>query len=118
MASLIHRGNRKSVNDEIERVAALLDKDVKHGFTIPLPASSVQHIPGAAVQSLGIVSQWTVESNRTRVKIHRLTQDLSFSSNKIGPDRSVNSRVDMTAYPEMVYGWCLCTTLHRALPLV
>ena len=112
MLSLLDRGNHKSANDEIERVSALLEKDVKHGFTIPLPASIVPFLPGAAVQPLGVVAQWTVESDGTRVVKHRLTQDLSFSSNKTGPERSVNSRVDMTAYPEMIYGWCLPRILH------
>ena len=48
----------------------------------------------------------------TRVIKYRLTQDLSFSSNKIGPSRSVNSQVDKIAYSEMIYGWCLPRILH------
>jgi hypothetical protein len=42
----------------------------------------------------------------------RMTQDLGFSSNRGGPPRSINSRIDMSAYPEMVYGWCLPRILH------
>ena len=69
------------------------------------------------MQPLGIVAQWTVQSDGTRVITYQLTQDLSFSSNKIGPSRSVNSRVDMTAYSEMIYGWCLPRILHFVMSL-
>ena len=112
LETLIERGNHKSANDELARVEALLAKDVVHGFSIPLPAELVRKLPGAAVQPLGIVAQWTVRPNGTREIKHRLTQDLSFSSNKSGPERSINSRVDMTAYAEMVYGWCLPRIFH------
>ena len=113
MESLIERGNHKSANDELARVKTLLAKDVVHGFSIPLPAELVRKLPGTAVQPLGIVAQWTVQpEDGTREIKHRLTQDLSFSCNKSGPERSINSRVDMTAYTEMVYGWCLPRIFH------
>jgi hypothetical protein len=72
----------------------------------------VSRIPGAAVQPLGIAKQRTVEPDGTRIPKYRLTQDLSFTSNKEGPNRSINSRVDMGAYAEMVYGWCFPRILH------
>jgi hypothetical protein len=35
----------------------------------------------------------------------RLTHDLSFCVTQ--DDVSINSRIDMSKYTEMVYGWCL-----------
>jgi hypothetical protein len=39
-----------------------------------------------------------------------MTQDLSFSP--LDPANAINARIDMAAYPEMVYGWCLPMIFH------
>ena len=112
--ALLARGNHKSATGEGIHVTALLEKDVTHGFSVPIPIDIIRLIPGAAVQPLGIVVQQTLddESGRPKVKC-RLTQDLSFSSNPHpAPPRSINKQVDMTMYPEMVFGWCLPRILH------
>ena len=77
LATLVSRGNHKSATEESDRIKKLLAKDVTHGFSIPLPAEVVHRLPGAAVQPLGIVAQWTVQNDGTRKIKHRLTQDLS-----------------------------------------
>ena len=43
-----------------------------------------------------------------------MTQDLSFSSAGRGDESTsiTNSRIDMTAYVEMIYGWCLSRITH------
>ena len=109
---LLARGNHKSAKDYPVEVGRLLEKDVTHGFSIPIPISIVPAIAGAAVQPLGLAQQWTLDDNGERKVKFRITQDLSFSSVKIGSPRSINQRVDMSAYPEMVYGWCLSRILH------
>ena len=111
--ALLARGNHKSATVEGRHVAALLAKDVTHGFSVPIPINIIRLIPGAAVQPLGMVVQQTLDENgKPKVK-RRLTQDLSFSSNPHpAPPRSINKRVDMTMYPEMVFGWCLPRILH------
>jgi hypothetical protein len=45
----------------------------------------------------------------------RLTHDMSFSIT--GEGLSVNNRVDMSAYTEMVYGWCLSRVIHYIVAL-
>ena len=112
LQTILSRGNHKSARDVPEVVDKLLAKDVTHGFTIPIPIDIVPSIPGAAVQPLGIAQQWTMTEEGGREVKHRMTQDLSFSSVKDGPPRSINQRVDMSAYPEMVYGWCMMRILH------
>ena len=106
LRTLIQRGNHKSAKDEDRQVKLLLAKDVHHGFSVPLPVRLIPEFMGAAVQSLGISKQWkVVDPDGTRAIKFRLSQDLSFSSNKIGAPWSVNARVDMDGYPEMTYGW-------------
>ena len=106
------RGNHKSAQTDADVVAKLLAKDVTHGFSIPLPVSIIPLIPHAGVQPLGLVSQWTIDEKGNRVKKFRITQDLTFSSEKGIASKSINSRINMTAYAEMVYGWCFPRILH------
>ena len=110
--AMIARGNHKSAQTETDVVAKLLSKDVIHGFSIPLPVSAIPLIPHAGVQPLGLVSQWTIDENGNRIKKFRITQDLTFSSEKGLAAKSINSRINMTAYAEMVYGWCFPRILH------
>jgi hypothetical protein len=112
MQTLILRGNHKSAQSNPEQVGVLLGKDVTHGFVIPIPVKIIPLIPGSAVQPLGLVQQWTTQEDGTRTIKYRITQDLSFSSNKSGPTRSINSRIDMDSYTEMIYGWCFPRILH------
>ena len=115
--AMLSRGNHKSAQSEQDQVGVLIAKDVLHGFTIPIPVDTVQKIPGAMVQPLGLVQQWTVSPDGERVIKYRLTQDLSFSTDKKAAPTSINSRVDMGSYPEMVYGWCLPRILHYVTSL-
>ena len=41
-----------------------------------------------------------------------MTQDLSFSSTRDGDPTSINERINMSAYTEMIFGWCLPRILH------
>ena len=115
LAGQIQRGNHKSVSQDADKVKGLLSKDVTHGFTIPLPIDCAPQIKGAMVQPLGVVKQLSVNAEGERVEKFRLTQDLSFSLDD--KDCSVNGRVDLLRYPEMVYGWCLPRLLHLILAL-
>jgi hypothetical protein len=62
------------------------------------------------MQPLGMAEQLTLTESGDRVPKYRLTQDLSFSLTE--ENMSVNSRIEMEAYPEMIYGWCLLRILH------
>jgi hypothetical protein len=56
-------------------------------------------------QPLGMAEQLTLSESGARVPKFRLTQDLSYSLTE--EKVSVNARIDIEAYPEMIYGWCL-----------
>ena len=108
--AIIIRGNHRSIEHNQSATQKLLAKDVEHGFSLPINPHTVPFLVGAQAQSLGIVSQTTIDGDGNRKLKHRLTQDLSFAITL--PDASINERVDMEAYPEMIYGWCLLRILH------
>ena len=111
--AILQRGNHKSATNESKQVSLLLEKDVTHGFSVPVPVDTIRLIPGAAVQPLGMAVQQTLDENGEPKTKFRLTQDLSFSSAQPpAPPRSINKRIDMSLYPEMVFGWCLQRILH------
>jgi hypothetical protein len=117
MLANLHRGNHKSAQDESDQVAKLLKKDVDHGFAWVIPKRLVPLIPGSMVQSLGLAKQWTLDETGARIPKYRLTQDLSFTCVKRNRGFSIDSRIDMSAYPEMIYGWCLSRILHFVIAL-
>ena len=118
VAELSHqvtRGNHKSASSKSDEVAALLAKDVKHGFCLPFPAQLVDKIKGGMVQPCGLASQFSLLEDGSRVAKDRLTHDLSYCIT--APDASINKRVDMEQYPEMTYGWCLLRVIHFVVHL-
>ena len=117
LRKLLSRGNHKSAQDFPGKVTDLLTKDVTHGFAIPIPTRTIELIPNAAVQPLGLARQWTTDEKGRRIEKFRMTQDLSFSSSREGPPVSINSRIDMSTYSEMVFGWCLPRILHFVVAL-
>jgi hypothetical protein len=117
VTTMLDRGNHKSAKAEQSRVGELLAKDVTHGLTIPLPIAVVSMIPGAMVQPLGLVEQWTVGQDGERAAKFKLTQDLSFSTDRKLKPTSINARVNMSAYVVMVSGWCPHCIVHFIVTL-
>ena len=111
----LQRGNHKSATSKQATVNRLLAKDVSHGFSLPFDPQVIPEIPNAMVQPCGIVRQFTLEPDGSRVPKDRLTQDLSFSCSQ--PGVSVNDRIDHSSYPELIYGWCLSRTIHFIVSL-
>jgi hypothetical protein len=104
------RGNHQSAVLDKEQVLKLLATDVTHGFALPVSAEAAQHLKGVHLQPGGIVSQHSISSDGSRKLKKRFTHDLSFSLTS--DDASINDRIDMSKYPDMVYGWCLQRLLH------
>ena len=102
LSSQVSRGNHKSASSNLEEVSKLLAKDVKHGFCLPFRSSEVRKIKKGMVQPCGIASQFSLQEDGSRIAKERLTHDLSYCLTSA--DASVNKRVDMELYPEMVYG--------------
>jgi hypothetical protein len=111
----VERGNHQSAESSPAKIGALLAKDVRHGFSLPVLPSLVYKLVGALVQPCGMVRQFALNALGGRELKERLTQDLSFS---ITDDHiSVNNRIDMSQYADMIYGWCLGRTIHFIVAL-
>jgi hypothetical protein len=115
LTAMLERGNHKSAKDEPAEVSKLLLKDVTHGFSMPVLPSIIPKLMKALVQPFGMAKQTTLTELGERQVKYRLTQDLSFSLT--GDRRSVNSRIDMSAYVGMIYGWCLLRLIHFIVAL-
>ena len=118
LAAILARGNHMSATAKGDQVLLLLSKDVTHGFSAPIPVETICLIPGAAVQSMGMATQLTMDNQGKPKEKFRLTQDLTFLSEPLPtPPRSINGRIVMELYPEMTYGWCLPRTVHFIVSL-
>lgn len=115
LTATIERGNHKSARDEPERLEKALNKDVHHGFAVPVLLPVVEQMDEALVQPAGMTKQFTLNTEGLRVAKYRLTHDLSccLTADEI----SVNDRVDMSQYPDMIYGWCLSRVIHFIVAL-
>ena len=112
---IIVRGNHKLAQENEDDVKRLLQKDVHHGFSLPVTPEIVRKLKGAMVQPAGLALQFALLEDGSRVPKRRLTQDSSFALTF--PKASVNERIDMDAYPQMIYGWCLSRIIHFIVAL-
>jgi hypothetical protein len=115
VVAMTKRGNHKSVQEASEAAAELLAKDVRQGFFLPVSPDLIPKLANAMVQPAGVVKQFSLQSDGSRLLKRRLTQDLSFPLTF--PSASVNSRIDMEACTEMIYGWCLSRVTHFIVAL-
>jgi hypothetical protein len=85
VSAMIERGNHKSVQEVSKEVGKLLAKDVIHGFSLPVSPEIVSHIGQVMVQPAGVIRQFSLREDGSRVQKRRLTQDHSFPSLSLGP---------------------------------
>jgi hypothetical protein len=104
------RGNHQSAQSAEEEVKELLEGDVKHGFALPILLACLQLVEGVFLQPGGMVRQMSLKADGTRKLKSRFTHDLSFSITV--EDASINSRIAMEKYPDMIYGWCFSRIIH------
>jgi hypothetical protein len=122
VSAMLLRGNHKSVQEDGNEVAKLLEKDMLHGFSLPVSPEIVPNIKQAMVQPAGVVKQFSLQEDGARSQKCHLTQDLS--SPLTLHKASANHWIDMEAYAEMIYGWCLMqitcfiVALHLAYPSI
>ena len=72
-----------------------------------IPIELVPLIPNAMVQPVGLAKQWALDKNGNRNIKYRITHDFFYSETSKDAPLSINIRVDMEKYPELVYGWAL-----------
>jgi hypothetical protein len=115
--AMLAKGNHKSAQDEPAIVEKLLTKDVVHDLSMVIPIKLVPLIPNAMVQPVGLAKQWTLDEDGNQIIKYLITQDLSYSETSKDFPISINSRIDMDQYPEMVYGWALPQIIHFIVAL-
>ena len=71
-----------------------------------IPIGVVPLISNAMVQPVGrkLAKLWTLDEKGNRNIKYRITQDPSYWETNKDVPLSINSRIDMDQYPEMVYG--------------
>jgi hypothetical protein len=57
-------GNHKGTSQKLVILKKLIKKDVKYGYSLPVPLSSVQSIPGLVMAPMNIMEQNTIDEFR------------------------------------------------------
>jgi len=100
----IEFGNHKSATMDGPKLLSIFGKEVKKGWQLTLPISALQHLPGAVVGPVGIVSQDSIDAFCHRVPKDRRIHDQSFS---FGSGQLLNNRVIEDELTPCRYGFAL-----------
>ena len=105
-------GNHKGATSQPDLLQSLVESDVHHGYSLPLPLSKVSKIPGLLMAPMNIQKQNTIDETGKIVEKDRLTHDQSFRWRAGG---SVNDRVDRSALMPCMFGKCLMRLINWAV---
>jgi hypothetical protein len=108
----LQHGNHKSTHANSDIVLAMLNEEVRYGWQLVLPASSIPKVPESIVSPLGLVKQTSINEHGESVTKWRLTHDQSF---KFKSNTSVNSRVETDKLANRLYGNALRRFLHAII---
>jgi hypothetical protein len=84
-------GNHKGASSKPDLLKKLISKDVKYGYSLPIPLESVTQIKGLEMAPMNIMAQNTIDEFGRVVPKDRLTHNQSWKWEVSGT--SVNSRV-------------------------
>jgi hypothetical protein len=84
-------GNHKGASSKSDLLKKLISKDVKFGYSLPIPLKSVMQIKGLEMAPMNIMEQNTIDEFGRVIPKDRLTHDQSWKWG--GSGTSVNSRV-------------------------
>ena len=108
----LDRGNHKGATKKPDLLFKLVEKDVVHGYGLPLPLPKLSRIPGVVLAPMNIQAQNTINEFGQIIEKDRLTHDQSFD---FSPDSSVNSRVVWDDLPPVRYGQCMRRIINKAV---
>ena len=93
LAHMMQRGNHKSASDpdNAPTLSKNYQKEVDHGWMLPVTMECVQKIAGASVIPVGVAPQFTVDVNGDKQVKQRTTHDAPF---KPPSKQSINERMD------------------------
>ncbi len=90
----------------------LIAKDVKYGYSLPAPLSSIQSIAGLVMAPMNIMEQNRIDKFWQKIQKDRLTHDQSW---KWSSGTSVNSRVQKELLQACQYGFCIHRLINWAI---
>jgi hypothetical protein len=102
-------GNHQLTHTNPDVILEMLNEEVRYGWQLVLPASSIPKITGTVVSPLGLVKQTSINEHGESVVKWRLTHDQSF---RFKSGTSVNSRVETDKLANCLYGNALRRFLH------
>jgi hypothetical protein len=97
-------GNHKGASKKPDLLLKLISKDVKYGYSVPIPLESVTRIPGLEMAPMNIMVQNRINEFGRVIPKDRLTHDQSW---KWGSGTFINSRVRKELLQECRYGFCI-----------
>ena len=111
LTAMIKRGNHKSAKtaDNIKALQKTFDKEISRGWMLPITVESIMKIKNISIIPLGMVDQWSIDSNGNRIPKKRVTHDASFPAPS---GNSVNKRVIKSLLQDCIYGQALRRILH------
>jgi hypothetical protein len=109
-------GNHKGATSKPDLLRTLCNKDVIHGYALPLPLSHIHRIPGLHLAPMNIAAQNTIDEHGRIIPKDRLTHDQSFVYEE-GSGTSVNTRTRKEELAPCMFGGCLRRMLNYIVTL-
>ena len=97
-------GNHKGAIAKPELLKNLINKDVIHGYSLPILLSSVKSIPGLVMAPMNIMAQNTINEHGQIIPKDRLTHNQSWQGSS---KTSVNSRTKKELLQACRFGFCI-----------
>jgi hypothetical protein len=82
--------NHKGASQKLVILKKLIAKDIKYRYSLPVPLSSIQSMPGLVMAPMNIMEQNTIDKFRRIIQKNRLTHNQSW---KWSSGTSVNSHI-------------------------
>jgi hypothetical protein len=105
-------GNHKGASQKPELLKKLIGKDVKYGYSLPIPLASVRSISGICMAPMNIMAQNTINELGRIIPKDRLTHDQSW---KWLSGTSVNSCIKKELLQACRYGFCIWRLINWTL---
>ena len=112
MKEALEKGNHGGANKNPALLRELVEKDVTHGYSLPIPLQKVEKIPGSILAPMNIQTQNTIDEVGKIIEKDRLTHDQSYEWER---GRSVNLRVIKEKLLPCMFGKCLCRLINWAV---
>jgi len=105
-------GNHKGAGKHPFLLRKIIEKDVVHGYGLPIPLSKIRKLLGAVIAPMNIASQNTINEHGRIVEKDRLTHDQSWQWSS---GRSVNNRVNLEEFLPCMFGKALLRMVNWAV---